>query len=159
MSYIGNSSTQQTYAPAVDYFNGDGSTVAFTLSRPLLSVAQMVVVVANVIQNPGSAFTVNGTTITFTSAPPSGTNNVWVEYVSPNTQTIAPSFGTVSKNELMNQNAATGGGTDQVFYLNGQTINFDYTVPSGYNAGTFGDITIATGVTVTVATGSDWVMA
>lgn len=51
---------------------------------------------------------------------------------------------------------ATGGGTDAVFYLNDQTINNDYTVPSGQNAMTAGPISIANGKTVTVSNGSVW---
>jgi len=51
---------------------------------------------------------------------------------------------------------ATGGGTDQIFYLNGQTVNTNYTIPTGQNAGTFGPITIAGGVVVTVPSGSTW---
>lgn len=86
MPFIGNSVQNQGFAPAVDYFNGDGTTVTFTLSRPVASVAQLTAVIENVIQNPASAFTVSGNQITFTSAPPSGTNNVWVEYTSLITQ-------------------------------------------------------------------------
>lgn len=51
---------------------------------------------------------------------------------------------------------ATGGGTDHVFHENGQTVNDDYTITSGNNAGTFGPITIATGKVVTIPTGSVW---
>jgi len=51
---------------------------------------------------------------------------------------------------------ATGGGTDAIFNLNGQTINTSYTIPSGYNANTTGTVTIATGVVVTVPTSSRW---
>jgi len=82
MAYIGNTVQTQGFAPAVDYFNGDGTTVTFTLSRPVASVAQLTAVIDNVIQNPSSAFTVSGNAITFTSAPLSGTNNIWVEYTS-----------------------------------------------------------------------------
>jgi hypothetical protein len=53
---------------------------------------------------------------------------------------------------------ATGGGTDQVFYLNGQTIGTNYTIPAGQNAGTFGDVTINSGVTVTVTSGCSWIV-
>ena len=53
---------------------------------------------------------------------------------------------------------ATGGGNDQIFNLNGQTVTADYTIPSGKNAVTAGDVTIATGVTVTIPTGSKWVI-
>jgi hypothetical protein len=51
---------------------------------------------------------------------------------------------------------ATGGGSDAAFYLNDQTINSNYTIPSGQNAMTTGPITIADGVTVTVSDGSVW---
>lgn len=51
---------------------------------------------------------------------------------------------------------ATGGGSDAAFYLNDNTINNDYTIPSGQNAGTFGPVTIASGKTVTVSSGSTW---
>ncbi|MGI9142225.1 MAG: hypothetical protein ACR2IJ_03440 [Fluviibacter sp.] len=51
---------------------------------------------------------------------------------------------------------ATGGGSDTIFILNGQTVTTDYTIPTSYNAGTFGPVSIASGVTVTVSTGSVW---
>lgn len=82
MAYIGNTVQNQGFAPAIDYFNGDGVTVTFTLSRPVASVAQLTAVIENVVQNPSTAFTISGNQITFTSAPPSGTNNIWVEYTS-----------------------------------------------------------------------------
>ena len=53
---------------------------------------------------------------------------------------------------------ATGGGTDQVFNLNGQTVNTNYTIPTGFNASTVGPITIASGITVTVPADSNWVI-
>jgi hypothetical protein len=53
---------------------------------------------------------------------------------------------------------ATGGGTDQIFNLNGQTITSSYTIPSGYNANTTGTVTINAGVTVTIPAGSRWVI-
>ena len=88
MAFIGNTVTTQGFTPAIDYFNGNGSTVTFTLSRPVASVASLIVTVDNVIQNPATAFTVSGNSITFSSAPLSGTNNIWVEYTSPITQTL-----------------------------------------------------------------------
>ena len=100
MAFIGNSNTTQGFTPAIDYFNGNGSTTAFTLSRPVASVAQVQVVIENVPQNPGSAYTVSGNTITFTSAPPSGTSNIYVYYTSPITQVIAPGQGTVNTASL-----------------------------------------------------------
>jgi hypothetical protein len=53
---------------------------------------------------------------------------------------------------------ATGGGNDAVFYVNGQTVTANYTIPSGQNAMSAGPITIADGVTVSIANGSNWVV-
>ena len=100
MAVIGNSSTQQAFTPAIDYFSGNGSTTAFTLSRPVASVAQVQVTIDNVAQNPSSAYTVSSNTITFTSAPLSGTNNIYVYYTSPITDVIAPGQGTVGATAL-----------------------------------------------------------
>lgn len=51
---------------------------------------------------------------------------------------------------------ATGGGSDAIFYNNGQTVTTNYTIPTSYNAGTFGPISINSGATVTVPSGSTW---
>lgn len=51
---------------------------------------------------------------------------------------------------------ATGGSTDQIFYLNGQTVTTSYSIPSGQNAGTFGPVSVNSGATVTVPSGSTW---
>ena len=107
MSYIGNTNTTQAFTPAIDYFSGNGSTTAFTLSRPVASVAQVQVTIDNVAQNPSSAYTVSGSTITFTSAPLSGTNNIYVRYTSPITQVIAPGQGTVTATSMA---SSTGSG-------------------------------------------------
>ncbi len=53
---------------------------------------------------------------------------------------------------------ATGAGGNQIFVLNDQTVTASYTIPSGKNASSAGEITIDTGVTVTVSTGSNWVI-
>jgi hypothetical protein len=53
---------------------------------------------------------------------------------------------------------ATGGGTDQVFVENDQAATTSYAIPTGKNASTVGPITINAGVTITVASGSNWVI-
>ena len=111
MAFIGNTNTTQAFTPAVDFFSGNASTTAFTLSRPVASVAQVQAVVNNVAQNPSDAFTVSSNTITFTSAPSSGTNNIYVYYTSPITQVIAPSQGTVGLTQL----SATGTPSSSTF--------------------------------------------
>lgn len=51
---------------------------------------------------------------------------------------------------------ATGAGGDQMFYLNGQNVTTNYTIPAGNNAMTAGPITVNPGVTVTVLSGDTW---
>lgn len=53
---------------------------------------------------------------------------------------------------------ATGGGTDQVFHENDQVVTADYTITAGKNAVTAGPVTINPGITVTVPSGSTWVV-
>lgn len=101
MAFIGNTPTTQAFTPAVDVFSGNGSTTAFTLSRPVASVAQVQAFIENVPQSPVDAFTVSGNTIAFTSAPPSGSSNIYVRYTSPITQVIAPSDGSVGTSKLV----------------------------------------------------------
>jgi hypothetical protein len=117
MAVIGNSSTQQAFTPAIDYFSGTGSATAFTLSRPVASVAQVQVTIDNVAQNPSTAFTVSSNTITFTSAPLSGTNNIYVYYTSPITDVIAPSQGTVGLTQL----SATGTASSSTYFRGDNT--------------------------------------
>lgn len=53
---------------------------------------------------------------------------------------------------------ATGAGGDDVFNENSQTITTDYTITAGKSASSTGDITINSGVTVTIPSGSRWVI-
>ena len=60
---------------------------------------------------------------------------------------------------------ASGGGTGTSFpginppiYVNANTISANATIDSGTNGLSAGPITIADGITVTIATGSKWVV-
>jgi hypothetical protein len=100
MSYLGNSPDNQTFLSGTDYFSGNGSTVLFTLSRQVISVNDIIVVVENVVQYPGVAYNVIGNQLTFTGAPQSGTNNIYVRYMSVNTRSIGVSDGAITLPKL-----------------------------------------------------------
>jgi hypothetical protein len=53
---------------------------------------------------------------------------------------------------------ASGGGSDAIFYENGQTVTADYTITSATNAMSTGPLTINSGISVTVPSGSRWVV-
>ena len=59
-------------------FSGDNSTTAFTLNRASSSNTDLEIFVDNIQQEPTTAYSVSGTTLTFTEAPPTGTNNIYV---------------------------------------------------------------------------------
>ena len=53
---------------------------------------------------------------------------------------------------------ATGGGSDDIFIQNGQTVTTNYTITASKNAMSTGPITINSSITVTVPSGSRWVV-
>jgi hypothetical protein len=115
MAYIGNPPAEAYTTTVKDSFSGNGSTVAFTLSRPSLT-NDVRVVVENVIQDPTVAYSVSGTTLTFTSAPPSGTDNIYVVHLGPAVQTTVPpgeiSAATTFASNVTVQGAFTSRGID-----------------------------------------------
>jgi hypothetical protein len=86
MAYLGNNALPfdptRTVAKQSDAerFSGDNSTVAFTLSRSVVFPTDLEILVENVQQEPVVAYNVSGNTLTFTEAPPTGTNNIQVLY-------------------------------------------------------------------------------
>jgi hypothetical protein len=67
--------SQGAGSPGANLEAADGSRVTFTMSQSYASgkEAQVLIYVGNVFQNPGVAYTFNGTTtVTFTSPPPLG---------------------------------------------------------------------------------------
>ena len=53
---------------------------------------------------------------------------------------------------------ATGGSSDQVFYENSLIVTTNYTITSGKSAMSTGPITVNSGITVTIPSGSKWVI-
>ncbi len=53
---------------------------------------------------------------------------------------------------------ASGAGGDAVFYENGQNVTTDYSITASTNAMSAGPVTVDSGVTVTIPSGSNWVV-
>ena len=93
MAYLGKVAINRSTGTSKDSFSGDGSETAFTMSRTVLLATDIEVFVANVQQEPTPAYTVSGTTLTFSSAPANGTNNVYVIHRSGNNDSMTIQSG------------------------------------------------------------------
>jgi hypothetical protein len=140
MPYQGNTPVESYIATVKDSFNGNGSTTAFTMSKPT-QVNDVRVVVENVIQDPSVAYTVSGTTITFTSAPPSGTNNIYVIHLGPAVATAQPpaeiADATTFASNVSVQGSFTSPGIDDNADATALTIDSSEVVLVGKTSNTF----------------------
>lgn len=164
----------------------NGSTTSFTLAVPPggaaeyfvtpASVNQLLISVGGVIQQPGVDYTVNTNTITFTTAPNAGLSFFGIlmgdalSMGTPSDGTVTaaklnPTGGLTGQTFVINSSGqfafgtaggASGAGLNQVFYENDQTVTGNYTITTNKNAVTAGPVTINSGVTVTVPSGSSW---
>lgn len=114
----------------------------------------------------------NQSDLRFGEATANGSN--WVAFqgaanIAANvTWTLPATDATVSGHALKSDAAGTlswgtaggaaGGGTDDVFYENAQTVTTSYTLTTNKNAMSAGPITINSGATVTVPSGQSWVI-
>jgi hypothetical protein len=94
--------------------------------------------------NGGFNIVVTGaTTFTYTMASNPGANGTGASYTYAQWVAVG---------------GANGGGSDQVFFVNSQTVTTSYTLPSGTSASSTGPITLNSGVTVTIPSGGRWVV-
>lgn len=82
----------------IDRFSGNGSTTGFTLSVDPGSENNTDVFISGLYQQKDT-YSVSGTTLTFTSAPPTGTNNIEVR-IGTTLSIGTPSDGSVTKAKL-----------------------------------------------------------
>ena len=103
MGYIGRAAAVGQTETVKDSFNGDNSTVAFTMSQSVSLDTDIEVFVGNVQQEPGSgkAYTVSGTTLTFSEAPPTGTGNIYVIHRNSLQGTLLPPQNLGDRNYLL----------------------------------------------------------
>lgn len=170
MAYVGTQPVVGQYRKLSDISSGfNGATTTFTTSVPpgtsayyvtAGSASQLLISLGGVIQQPDVDYTVSTNSITFTTAPAAGLSFFGV-LMGDTLNVGTPSDGTVTAAKLgPDFSGATGaaGSNDSVFYLNKQTVTTNYTIPTNFNAGTFGPCTINSGVTVTIPSGSAWVI-
>ena len=100
----------RSYAPLAvkDDFSGDGSTTTFDLSRDITPGGQnsLLLYVGTTIQEPGVDYTIgndgsgNPRRITFTSAPASGSNNIFAIHRDRETGRFTPDDNSVGNGQL-----------------------------------------------------------
>ena len=84
-----------------------------------------------------------------------GTNYTSSTLTAGSNVTITNGSGTITI-AAASGGGATGGGSDAIFWNNGQTVTTSYSIPSTTNAGTFGPVTISSSATVTIPSSSSW---
>lgn len=143
MSYIGASPTNTAFV--TDTFSGNGSTTAFTTSVAPASTSSILVSITGVLQDP-STYSVSGTTLTFSAAPPSGTGNISVRYLGiPAAGVATTAYRTVT------EFTATSGQT--TFSTPSYTVGFIDVYRNGVRLGS-GDFTATSGTSVVLASGA-----
>ena len=144
MSYIGNQPSQIAFVS--DQFSGNGSTTVFTMSVAPANTASALVVISGVTQDP-STYSVSGTTLTFSAAPPSGTANISVRYLG-----IPASGVTTTAYRTKTEFTATSGQT--TFTPPSYTAGFIDVFRNGVLLGS-ADYTASNGTTVVLTTGAN----
>jgi len=140
MAYIGNQPF--TTAFLTDQFSGTGSQTAFTLSAAPANTNSLLVAVTGVLQDP-STYSVNGTTLTFSAAPPSGTANISVRFLG-----IPASGVTTTAYRTLTEFTAIAGQT--TFTPPSYTVGYINVFRNGVMLGT-ADYTASNGTTVVLA--------
>jgi hypothetical protein len=143
MPIIGNPIYQSAFI--VDQFSGDGTTTAFTMSVAPAGVSNVLVAVSGVLQDP-STYGVVGTTINFSTAPPSGTGNISCRYLGvPVTGVTTTAYRTVTE--------FTATASQTTFTPPSYTVGFINVYRNGVLLGS-ADYTATNGTTVVLATGA-----
>ena len=145
MAYLGKEAINRATGTSKDSFSGNGSTTAFTMSRTVHLVTDIEVFVDNVQQEPTTAYTVSGTTLTFTEAPANGTNNIYVIHRSGNNDSmtvqsgISPTFGNVTIADGGTIGSASDNDAISINSSGRVTLTNNLTIPNDGNIGSIGD--------------------
>jgi len=113
MPYIGRNLQTGEYKIITLSESFDGSRVDFTMSESVPSERVLMVILSGVLQHWTDAFTVNGTTLTFSSAPQTG-ESIKILKLGDTLNIATPSQGTVGVAQLSTSGIAAG----KVFKVN-----------------------------------------
>jgi hypothetical protein len=140
--YIGNQPYQSAFL--TDLFNGNGGTT-FTMSVAPANTASVLVAVSGVLQSPDT-YSVVGTTLTFSSAPPVGTGNISARYLGiPASNVTTTAYRTVTE--------FTATASQTTFTPPSYTVGFINVYRNGVRLGS-ADYTATNGTTVVLASGA-----
>jgi len=140
MAYIGNNNTNLYKGIARQQASGDGSTTVFALNQSVSTESDVEVFVENVRQEPSSAYTISGgTSLTFTSAPPVGTNNIYFLFQGAQGLTSVPTDGSVGASQHKSFNKP---------YLNKQEMTANVTIDASDNAFVVGPVSYSGTLTI-----------
>ena len=143
MPYIGSQPSQVAFL--TDSFNGNGSTTAFTMSVAPANSASILIAISGVTQAP-SVYSVVGTTLTFSTAPPSGTANISVRYLGiPASGVVTTAYRTLTE--------FTATASQTTFTPPSYTVGFLNVYRNGVMLGS-ADYTATNGTTVVLAVGA-----
>lgn len=134
---------------AIDSFSGNGSTVAFTLSGDAGNEQNTQVFISGVYQQK-STYSLSGTTLTFSTAPPTGTSNIEVVWTAPLAIGV-PSDGVVTPAKLDRSYAELGAAQSftkaqrgaVVALTDGATITPDFSAANNFSVTLGGNRTLA----------------
>ena len=91
MPYLGTAAQGSFGTGTKDRFSGNNSSTSFTMSRSVGNANDIDVFVENVRQEPSIAYTVSGTTLSFTGTPATGSNNIYVVHKAASVNVVPPS--------------------------------------------------------------------
>ena len=149
MAYIGKV-PQFTQYPS-KFFNGDNTAMTVTLDYAPPNDASLLVFIDGVRQDT-SAYNCTGTSLTFTGAVPTGTNNVQVVHMGLTLDVGVPGDATVTAAKLASGGSATNITAQNTFFKNWNAVTATQptTIASTENALIISPITVNNGVTWTI---------
>lgn len=144
LTLAGASAGYQTFSTGI----GNGNTTYYTIADPVANVWEVGLgtVGAGTLSRDTVLANSSGNTSPLSLA--GNSSNVWCDYPAGKAVYQAAD-GSVSAPELVASNG---------LFVNSATVAISYSIPSGSNALSSGPVTVASGITVTVPSGSYWVV-